>query len=136
MATQHLIHRMSIRWARKIQQAGLLMLTIAILGACGRNGASGGQSMNLLVGEVQEITLPKPGSKTTELTGTSDNSEVADVTPKPTPSQTGANSTASTAFLVKGVTAGTVRVVFSERQPGDAGPGKMVKTYLVRVKTK
>lgn len=91
--------------------------------------------MNLSVGEVREVTLPEPGSKTAELIGTSDNSEIADVTPKPATPVTGTSPTMPTTFLVKGVTVGTVRVVFSEKQPGDAGPGKAVKSYQVRVKT-
>ena len=91
--------------------------------------------MRLSVGEVREVTLPEPGNKTAELIGTSDNSEIVDVTPKPAPAESGTSPARPTTFLIKGVTAGTARVVFSEKQPDDAGPGKVVKTYSVRVKT-
>lgn len=91
--------------------------------------------MHLSVGDVREVTLPEPGG-TAELTGTSDNSEIADVTPKPATSETGTNLVRPTTFLVKGVTVGTVRVVFSEKQPGETGTGKLIKAYQVRVETK
>lgn len=120
----------------------LLVCLLALLSACtaNRTGSAKGTPLRLTVGEVKEVTLTTPADTTWQLTATSDNQEVVDVSRKPAIATTGngpAPTTAGTAiFLVKGVTAGTVRVVFLEKQPGVDGTEKAKRTYLVTVTTK
>jgi len=116
----------------------LLCSLVALLSACtaNRTGAKG-QPFRLKVGEIREVNLATRADTTWQLTATSDNQEVVDVSRKPTSSATGSGITTPTSgpavFLIKGVTIGTAQVVFSEKQPGTDGTGTIKKQYRVTV---
>ena len=120
----------------------LVACLFALLGACtaSRSESNKGQSLRLNVGEVKELVMDTRADTTWQLTATSDNQEVVDVSHKPPIVGTNSSSTATAAgtavFLIKGVTVGQARVVFSEKQTGTDGEGKSRKTYLVTVTTK
>ena len=99
-----------------------------------------GQPMRLTVGDIKEITVAARPDTTYQLTATSDNQEVVDVSRKPTditaPGGTPSTTTGTIVFLIKGVTAGTARVVFSEKKVGTDGAGRTKKTYVVTVANK
>ena len=92
--------------------------------------------MRVAVGQIKEISLPAPGDSTVQLIGTSDNSEVVDVSPKQSASETSAPKLNTMIFLIKGVTVGTAKVIFSEKQTGGSGTDRIVRTYVVQVSTK
>lgn len=94
--------------------------------------------MRLTVGEINEISMARPADRTTVLTGTSDNSEIVDVSLKQTvAAETGATlSTDQLIFLIKGITVGTARVVFSGKRVDEPGTGHVRKTYVVQVSSK
>lgn len=77
---------------------------------------------------------------TWQLTATSDNQEVVDVSRKPKTPTTGSEpktaDSGSATFLIKGVTVGTANVVFSEKQIGADGDGQVRKSYVVSVTSK
>ena len=120
----------------------LLICLLTLLSACStnRSDSAKGQRMRLAVGDISEVTINARADTTYQLTATSDNQEVVDVSRKPTDA-TAPNGPPSTAerpvvYLVKGVTAGTARVVFSEKPMGAEGTGKVKKTYAVTVVNK
>lgn len=98
--------------------------------------------MRLNVGDIKELTMATRVDTTWQLSATSDNQEVVDVSRKPTIAGAGNNrGTDPTAmgdavFLIKGVTIGTANVVFSEKQVGTDGAGRVKKTYRVTVVSK
>lgn len=107
------------------------------LTACSQGAQPGGQRrMRVDVGQIKEISLPAPGDSTVQLIGTSDNSEVVDVSPKQLAAQTSVAKSDNAVFLIKGVTVGTAKVVFSEKQTGGSGTDRVVRTYVVQVSTK
>ena len=126
----------------------VLVCLLALMGACNasRTEPNKGQRMRLNVGEINEISMDTRQDTTWQLMATSDNQEVVDVTRKPLATITGngvnngANTAMATggsvAFLIKGVTAGTARVVFSEKQAGEEGPGRVKRAYFVTVVNK
>lgn len=96
--------------------------------------------MRLAVGDISEVTITARADTTWQLTATSDNQEVVDVSRKPTDS-VAPNTSQLTAerpavYLIKGVTAGTARVVFSEKPVGEDGSGRVKKAYVVTVVNK
>lgn len=116
------------------------LLLLVGLTACSTSTATTGQAspgtgrqqrMKLTVGDIKEVSLARPADTMLVLTGSSDNSEVVDVSQK---QQAGQSSPLT--FLIKGVTSGTARVVFSEKRTGDAGEGQVRKIYLVQVVSK
>jgi hypothetical protein len=122
-----------------------LLLSVAMLGllsACHRETAVKGpqQKMQLSVGDVREVTVDARQDTTWRLTATSDNQEVVDVSRKPSvtaaDNEPKAQSTGPTAYLIKGVTVGTARVVFSEKPVGEQGDGRIKRTYVVTVVSK
>ena len=114
-----------------------LALCMAGLLACGQHGVSGSQTrLRVAIGQIKEVTLSAPADSTHQLVGTSDNSEIVEVSLKEAVSaQTGAVKSPSNTFLIKGVTAGTARVVFTENQTHTPGPGPIRKAYSVQVTT-
>lgn len=120
----------------------LLVCLFAVLSACSanRSDSAKGQRMRLMVGDIKEVTINARPDSTNQLTATSDNQEVVDVSRKPTDATAPNGPQLSTAgpvvFLIKGVTAGTARVVFSEKPIGAEGTGQVRKTYVVTVATK
>ena len=92
-----------------------------------------------MVGEIKEITI-SPTNSSFSLTGTSDNSEVVDVSQKPTAaadtSSAKSASSGNLVFLIKGVTVGTAKVIFSEIRADETGDGQVQRTYVVQVKSK
>lgn len=124
---------------------GQLTLGLLLTGlvACSRGqlpGAGPQKRMKLKVGEISEVSLARPADSLVRLTGSSDNSEVVDVSPKEDAATQASPTTSSASgqrvFLIKGVTLGTARVVFSEKRTGEAGDGQVRKTYLVQVVSK
>ena len=130
------------RWASTHQPYTLALLAglLALFGACTANRMSmaTGQKLRLSVGEIKEVALATRPDTTWQLTATSDNQEVVDVSRKPPVVATGTvtPTTGSAVFLIKGVTAGTAKVVFTEKQPGTDGSGQMKKAYVVIVTSK
>lgn len=126
------------------QRYGPTLLTglFAVLSACSanRSDSTKGQRMRLTVGDIKEVTINARPDSTNQLTATSDNQEVVDVSRKPTdataPNGPQLPTGGPVVFLVKGVTAGTARVVFSEKPVGAEGTGRVRKTYVVTVATK
>lgn len=118
--------------------AGLL----GLLSACHRETAVKGpqQKLQLSVGDVREVTVDARQDTTWQLTATSDNQEVVDVSRKPSvtaaDNEPKTQSTGPTAYLIKGVTVGTARVVFSEKPVGEEGDGRIKRTYVVTVVNK
>lgn len=117
---------------------------LALLSACsvGRSSTDVGikQRLRLMVGDIKEISIATRPDTTWQLTATSDNQEVVDVSRKPaTPTagnQAKTADTGSATFLVKGVTAGTANVIISEKQLGTDGDGRVRKSYVVTVTSK
>ncbi|MCC5612832.1 hypothetical protein LC612_40650, partial [Nostoc sp. CHAB 5834] len=127
---------------RIIGQRSTLFLAVsllALLSACQRETAVKGpqQRMKLTVGDIQEVTIDARQDTTWRLSATSDNQEVVDVSRKPSvtaaDNEPTARATGPTAFLIKGVTVGTARVVFSEKPVGEEGDGRIKRTYVVTV---
>lgn len=128
------------------QLYGLISLVglFIALSACNANqpGSSSGrqQRLRLTVGDISELTIPARQDSTWQLTATSDNQEVVDVSRKPldatAPNGTTLPTTGPVIFLIKGVTAGTAKVVFSEKLIGADGTGRVRKTYVVNIANK
>lgn len=116
----------------------LLVLTTA-LAACspsGQVGAGPQKKTRLSVGEIREIRIQGPADSTMLLSASSDNSEVVDVSQKQevaTPNGSARSATGERVFLLKGVTIGLARVVFSEKRSGETGDGQVRRTYVVQV---
>ncbi|RIV23844.1 hypothetical protein DYU11_12835 [Fibrisoma montanum] len=119
-------------------------LLIAGLSACatGKNGNENTgrqQRLRVAVGEIKEIRLASQGDSTIQLIGSSDNTEVVEVSRRqlapPVDTLTRDNS-GPAIFEIKGVTTGTAKVVFSEKRAGEQGSGQPRKTYVVQVVTK
>lgn len=131
----------TLRW-RQCYGFALLTCLFAVLSACSanRSDSTTGQRMRLSVGDIKEVTLSARPDSTNQLTATSDNQEVVDVSRKPTdataPNGPQLSTAAPVVFLIKGVTAGTARVVFSEKPVGGEGTGRVRKAYIVTVATK
>jgi hypothetical protein len=120
----------------------LLACLFALLTACtaNRTEPNKGQKLQLTVGDIKELTMDTRTDTTWQLVATSDNQEVVDVSRKPTAGTTGTGTdpiaTGPAVFLIKGVTVGTARVVFAEKQMGTDGTGRVKKAYNVTVTTK
>ena len=127
---------------RQQYRSVLLMALLVVLGACNasRTESTKGQRMRLTVGDIKEVTIPARPDSTNQLTATSDNQEVVDVSRKPSeataPNGPQLSTTGPTVFLIKGVTAGTAKVVFSEKPVGAEGSGRVRKAYVVTVVSK
>lgn len=137
------ITRFTDSWfASSQQQVGSILLMSLFIGfsACSSNKPSGPtKRINLSVGEIKEISLSDRGNSTMQLIGTSDNEEVVSVSrPELAPAVDTLNRTrsAKAVFQLKGVTAGTANVTFTEKAPNDPGPGQIRKTYIVQVNAK
>ncbi|MEZ0610633.1 hypothetical protein ACAW74_19115 [Fibrella sp. WM1] len=127
--------------SRPIQLCMLLGSLFAVTMACttGRTDGATGPKIRLQVGDIKEITMTTRADTSWQLTATSDNQEVVDVSRKQPIATTGspqASATGPAVFLIKGVTVGTARVVFSEKQAGSSGDGQVRKTYTVVVSSK
>lgn len=115
---------------------------MALLAACSANrtGVAKGQPLRLQVGEIKELSMATRSDTTWQLSATSDNQEVVDVSRKPSSPATGDMGgevpAGKTVFLIKGVTVGKANVVFSEKQVGADGSGRVKKTYTVTVDSK
>ena len=130
---------------RTIHPHFTLLLSVCLLGllsACNRGTAVKGpqQKIQLAVGDIREVTVDARQDTTWRLTATSDNQEVVDVSRKPSvtavDNEPKSPLTGPTAFLIKGVTVGTARVVFSEKPVGEDGDGRIKRTYIVTVVNK
>lgn len=134
----YLVKHLMINASYPMQMGVLALMAclFALMIACttGRPDSSGGPKIRLAVGEIKELTMATRSDTTWQLTATSDNQEVVDVSRK-TPVATGTRSPATrpAIFLLKGVTAGAANVVFSEKQMGADGNGQVKKTYVVMV---
>lgn len=89
--------------------------------------------MRLAVGEVKEVTV----SGKVPIQSTSDNQEVVDVSQKPLSrsdsSALAQGNTVAMVFLIKGVTAGSARVLLSEPSSGNTTGSRLRKAYRVQV---
>lgn len=127
---------------RQCYGLALLLCLFAVLSACSTNRTDSekGQRMRLTVGDIKEVSIPTRPDSTNQLTATSDNQEVVDVSRKPSEAVALNGPQLATArpvvFLIKGVTAGTAKVVFSEKPTGAEGSGRVRKAYVVTVVTK
>lgn len=125
------------------QRCGLALMAclLALLTACTTNRSSlaTGPKIRLQVGDIKEVTMATRADTTWQLTATSDNQEVVDVSRKQPiagPGGSTASAPGPAIFLIKGVTVGTARVVFSEKQLGATGDGQVKKTYTIIVSSK
>ena len=120
----------------------LLLCLFETLSACNTNrtDSAKGQRMRLTVGDIKEVSVSARADTTYQLSATSDNQEVVDVSRKPTdaiaPNGPQLSTAGDVVFLIKGVTAGTAQVVFSEKKAGEEGSGRTKKTYVVTVGNK
>lgn len=116
----------------------LLASLLASMAACttGRTGPASGQKIRLNVGDIKEVNIATRADTTWQLLATSDNQEVVDVSRKPPIAKASGGRPGTAVFLIKGVTVGTARVVFSEKQLGANGDGQVKKTYTVTVTSK
>ncbi len=112
---------------------------IAGFSACTPRQAGNGQRLRIAVGEIKEIRLPSQGNASQQLIGTSDNTEIVEVSRRegaPAIDTLQATRSGPTIFQIKGVTLGTANVVFTEKRPDEAGAGRVRKTYVVQVVAK
>ncbi|MBC8152515.1 MAG: hypothetical protein H7Z72_06355 [Bacteroidetes bacterium] len=122
--------------------APFMLVLITGLTACTPNaqvGAGPQKQTRLTVGQIKEIRMQGPADSTVLLSASSDNSEVVDVSQKPElamPNGSVRSATGERIFLIKGVTIGLARVVFSEKRSGETGDGQVRRTYLVQVVSK
>lgn len=126
--------------SRRVGRLLRVLVSISLLlgagSACTSSGAIRPKKLRLYVGEIKEIALRSPADTTRRLLATSENPEVVDVSRQQSVSEGITPTTAPSGplnFLLKGVTAGTVRVVFSEKPAGLPAQDRVVKTYLVEV---
>lgn len=123
----------------RIFSRNLLRLVLPIsfaLGGLAACTATRPQKMRLHVGEIKEITRRTPTDTSRRLLATSENPEVADVSRQQAVAEGVTPSAAPAArqtFLLKGVTADRVRVVFSEKTKTLQAQDWIRKTYLVEV---
>ncbi len=127
---------------RRFYGLAILVYLFALLGACSANrtDSTKGQKLRLTVGDINEVTITARQDTTYQLTATSDNQEVVDVSRKPldpaAPNGPQLPTAGPVVFLIKGVTAGVAKVVFSEKPIGEEGTGRIKKTYVVTVANK
>ncbi|WP_338870506.1 hypothetical protein WBJ53_22950 [Spirosoma sp. SC4-14] len=119
----------------------ILQISLLVaLSACSSDKPSGApKRVKLSVGEIQEISLSDRGSNSMQLIGTSDNEEIVAVSrPDLAPAVDTLNRAqpAKAVFQLKGITAGTANVTFTEKAPNDPGPGQIRKIVSVRVSAK
>ena len=137
MATSTSLPVRTVRLSEQLTQLFLMALLMVSSLACSQNGQAGGpRRMQVAVGQIKEISMTAPNDRTVRLIGTSDNSEIVDVSPKQSATEANTATSDNAIFLIKGVTVGTAKVVFSEKQTGGAGTERVVRTYVVQVATK
>jgi hypothetical protein len=132
------------RRLNKLLTFALTIILITGLYACGNKAgysfSESSKRIKLNVGEIKEISLSSNRDSTWQVIGSSENKEIVDVTSKQDPSEetttTNIPDNGSLVFLVKGVTSGSVKITFAEKQKDDTGPGNILKTYQVDVTTK
>lgn len=114
-----------------------IALLTGVLPGCSPRAALSNH-FRLRVGEVREIAVPSPADTSLRLQASTDNPEVVDVSPHPVPVGEAPSEAKPgwAKFLVKGVTAGKVRVVFSEKTNGPVVHDRVAQTYLVEVTNK
>jgi len=132
----------------RLQTPGFTQLLLGVLAlggllSCSPNGQPGTSTrqtkLRLFVGEIKEITWPTPADSSIQVLATSENPEVVDVSRRETVNDStgqAAERPARMGFLLKGVTAGTARVVFSEKPTGLDAQERLRRTYLVEVVNK
>ncbi|MCY7353124.1 MAG: hypothetical protein LH606_21120 [Cytophagaceae bacterium] len=130
-------------------QSLLFLLFIALI-SCSQNAQSVAQpgeteawakpkKVRINVGEIKEIRLRSSADTTLQVLSTSENPEVVDVSRKQAPQESTPlkpGRSVPVVFLLKGVTAGTAKVILSEKATGLNAPEKIRKTYLVQVVNK
>lgn len=137
MAIPTLLPVRILRWSFRPGQLFFAILLMISLLACTQGGQSGGQKrIRVDVGQIKEISLPAPSDSTVQVVGTSDNSEIVDVSPKQSAAEASVPKSDNMIFLIKGVTVGTAKVIFSAKQTGSPGADRVVRTYVVQVATK
>jgi hypothetical protein len=118
---------------------GLFVLLLSA-NACTSTKSGGAQKqVQLSVGDIKEVTVPRRGDSSMQLIGTSDNQEVVDVSRQelaPAVDTLQRQPSGPTIFQLKGITVGTANVTFSEKRPDEVGNGKIIRTYVVRVTAK
>lgn len=118
-----------------------IWLSVGLLACSQSSLPDGGSSrkIRLTVGEIKEISLPNRGDSSQVLIGTSDNQEIVEVSrPELAPAVDTLNrdKKGPTVFQLKGVTEGTVKVIFATKPLNQVGNGQPVRTYVVRVLAK
>jgi hypothetical protein len=130
------------RYFDNIHKIFLSLLFILAVAACNRQGASNSlttaqkpKNIRLVVGKIKEVYMPMPADTTIQLLASSENNEIVDVS-KQSSEQPQTERQLKETFLIKGVTPGTVKVIFSRKKVNEEGAGDIIQTYLVRVVTK
>ncbi|MDO1447923.1 hypothetical protein Q0590_16750 [Rhodocytophaga aerolata] len=143
-------HSFVTTYTQKLQkQVSVVVLTLfcCSLAACGGMSSKNGytfsepsKKIKLAVGEIKEIRLTSQRDSTWQVASSSENKEIVDVTDKADTTEETTTSTVpdkgNMVFLVKGVTPGSVKISFAEKQKEEEGPGRILKTYQVEVVTK
>lgn len=117
-----------------------LLIALIVTSACNRQGnntAEKPKRIRLVAGQIKEVSIPAPKDTTIQVVASSENNEIVDVSPQA--STTGQENTgrkSKATFLIKGITAGAVKVVFSEKKINEEGAGNIRKTYQVQVVNK
>ncbi|GAB3750767.1 hypothetical protein [Spirosoma pomorum] len=115
---------------------GLFVLFLSANACTSTKSGGTPKQVQLSVGDIKEITVPRRGDSSMQLIGTSDNQEVVDVSRRelaPAVDTLQRQPSGPTVFQLKGITAGTANVTFSEKRSDEVGNGKIIRTYVVRV---
>ena len=131
----------------RITGQSLLVLLLTALIACTQNAQLSNdlsknetlakqKKLRINVGEIKEIRMRSSTDTSLQMMVTSENPEVVDVSRKQAPQETVAlkpGRSVPMIYLLKGVTAGTDKVIFSEKQTGLNAKEQIRRTYLVQV---
>ena len=131
----------------RITGQSLLVLLLTALIACTQNAQLSNdlsrnetlakqKKLRINVGEIKEIRMRSSADTSLQMMVTSENPEVVDVSRKQAPQETVAlkpGRSVPMIYLLKGVTAGTAKVIFSEKQTGLNAKEQIRRTYLVQV---
>lgn len=131
----------------RITGQSLLVLLLTALIACTQNAQLSNdlsknetlakqKKLRINVGEIKEIRMRSSADTSLQMIATSENPEVVDVSRKQAPQESVAlkpGRSVPMIYLLKGVTAGTAKVIFSEKQTGLNAKEQIRRTYLVQV---
>lgn len=92
--------------------------------------------MRLVAGQVKEVSIPMPKDSTIQVVASSENNEIADVSKQTGEQFQAGGKNTKAVFLIRGITAGTVKVIFSRKKINEEGAGEVARAYQVQVVNK